>query len=81
MAIGSTGQGPRLFVDGRLDDLLVDPPDDGAPAPGAILRAICDRPVKGQGGMFVRLPGGQNGFLRGARGLKPGQPLLVQVTG
>lgn len=66
-------------VDGKLDDLLVDPADD-APRPGAIFRAICDRPVKGQGGMFVRLPGG-SGFLRGARGLKPGLALLVQVTG
>ena len=67
------------LVDGRLDDLLIDPADD-APRPGAILRAICDRPVKGQGGMFVRLPDG-SGFLRGARGLKPGQAVLVQVTG
>ncbi|MEZ5769898.1 MAG: ribonuclease E/G, partial [Paracoccaceae bacterium] len=67
------------LVDGRLDDLVVDAGDD-APRPGAIYRAICDRPVKGQGGMFVRLPEG-SGFLRGARGLKPGQALLVQVTG
>jgi len=67
------------LVDGKLDDVLVDPADD-TPRPGAIFRAICDRPVKGQGGMFVRLPGG-SGFLRGARGLKPGQALLVQVTG
>lgn len=66
-------------IDGRLDDLLVDA-GDAAPRPGAILRAICDRPVKGQGGMFVRLPEG-SGFLRGAKGLKPGQALLVQVTG
>lgn len=67
------------LLDGKLDDLLIDP-DDDAPRPGAILRAICDRPVKGQGGMFVKLPGG-SGFLRGAKGLKPGQPVLVQVTG
>ena len=76
--IGGRRAAARL-VDGRLDDLLVDPADD-APRPGAIFRAICDRPVKGQGGMFVRLPDG-SGFLRGARGLKPGQALLVQVTG
>lgn len=67
------------IVDGRLDDLLIDPVGD-APRPGAIYRAICDRPLKGQGGMFVRLPEGA-GFLRGAKGLKPGQPILVQVTG
>ena len=76
--IGGRRAAARL-VDGRLDDLLIDPVDD-APRPGAILRGICDRPVKGQGGMFVRLGGG-NGFLRGSKGLKPGQALLVQVTG
>lgn len=69
------------LVDGQLDDLLIDPhPDDLTPRPGAIYRAICDRPVKGQGGMFVRLPEG-SGFLRGVTGLRPGQPVLVQVTG
>ena len=67
-----------LIVDGRLEDVLID--DPAAPRPGTIYRAICDRPVKGQGGMFVRLPEG-SGFLRGARGLAPGQPVLVQVTG
>ncbi len=68
-----------LLVDGQLDDLLIDASDD-APRPGAIYRAVCDRPVKGQGGMFVKLPEG-SGFLRGATGLKPGQAVLVQVTG
>ncbi len=69
-----------LLVDGRLDDLLID--DDGAaPRPGAIFRAVCDRPLKGQGGMMLRLPDGQTGFLRQGKGLKPGQAMLVQVTG
>ncbi|TCO69437.1 ribonuclease E/G [Rhodovulum euryhalinum] len=68
-----------LMVDGQLDDLLIDPPDD-RPAPGAILRAVVDRQVKGQGGVFLRLPDG-SAFLRQAKGLKPGQGLLVQVTG
>ncbi len=68
-----------LLVDGALEDLLVDARDD-TPRPGAIYRALCDRPVKGQGGMFLRLPEG-SAYLRGAKGLKPGQPLLVQVTG
>jgi Ribonuclease G/E len=69
------------LVDGQLDDLLIAPKDDSRPLPGAIYRAVCDRPVKGQGGMFVKLPEGGSGFLRGAKGLKPGQTLLVQVTG
>jgi Ribonuclease G/E len=68
-----------LVQDGRLDDLLID--DDSAPRPGTIFRAICDRPLKGQGGMMVRLPGGLTGYLRDGRGLKAGQAVLVQVTG
>ena len=67
------------MVNGALDDLLID--DDAHPRPGAIYRAICDRPMKGQGGMMVRLPDGDTGFLRQGKGLRPGQPLLVQVTG
>lgn len=68
-----------LLVDGRLEDLLVD--DDNAPRPGAIFRAICDRPLKGQGGMMLRLPDGETAFLRQGKGLRPGQAMLVQVTG
>ena len=68
-----------LLVNGKLDDLLIDAPD--RPRPGAIFRAICDRPLKGQGGMMLRLPDGDTAFLRQGRGLKPGQAMLVQVTG
>lgn len=68
-----------LVVDGQLEDLLVDPEGDVV-LPGAIFRAVADRPVKGQGGIFVKLPGG-SGFLRQISGIAPGQRLLVQVTG
>lgn len=67
------------LVDGKLDDLLID--DSDAPRPGAIFRAICDRPIKGQGGMMLRLPDGETAFLRQGKGLSPGQAMLVQVTG
>ncbi|MCO5128528.1 ribonuclease E/G [Albidovulum sp.] len=70
-----------LVVDGRLEDLLVAPADDAPPAPGAILRGTLDRFVKGQGGVFVKLPEGRRGFLRETRGLTPGQPIVVQVSG
>lgn len=70
-----------LMVDGRLQDFLVSPPDEKAPTPGAIYRAIADRPLKGQGGMMLRLPAGASAFLRQGKGLRPGQALLVQVTG
>lgn len=69
-----------LIVDGRLEDFLIDAVEDAGPVPGAIYRGICDRPMKGQGGMFLSLGDGK-GYLRGAKGLAPGQPLLVQVTG
>lgn len=72
-------QAAALIVDGRLEDLRVDPADDRA-VPGAIYRAVADRPVKGQGGIFVKLPQG-SGFLRQTAGIAPGQRLLVQVTG
>ena len=66
-----------LMVDGRLHDLLV---DADLPRPGTIYRAIANRPMKGQGGMFVTTPDG-NAFLRQIKGLSPGQAILVQVTG
>ncbi|WP_324753644.1 ribonuclease E/G [Roseovarius sp. Pro17] len=65
------------LIGGRLEDVLI---DGAAPRVGTIYRAIADRPVKGQGGMFLRTPDGP-AFLRQVRGLAPGQALLVQVTG
>lgn len=72
-------QAAALLVDGRIEELAIDPKDDVA-IPGAIYRAVADRPVKGQGGIFVKLPEGA-GFLRQISGVAPGQRLLVQVTG
>jgi len=69
-----------LLVDGVLEDILIDPADDTAPVPGAIYRALADRPVKGQNGVIVKLTDGQRGFLRQAKGISPGQTMLVQVT-
>ena len=66
-----------LMVDGQLQDLLI---DSDFPRPGTIYRAIAERPVKGQGGMFLRTPDG-NAFLKQVKGLSPGEALLVQVTG
>ncbi|WP_439524789.1 ribonuclease E/G, partial [Marivita sp.] len=54
--------------------------DTDQPAPGTIYRAIVERPMKGQGGMFLRTPDG-SAFVRQVKGLAPGQTLLVQVTG
>lgn len=70
-----------LMVDGVLQDLILDPGALVPLAPGAICRGIVDRLVKGQGGVFLRLPGGESGYLRDRGGLSEGQALLVQVSG
>jgi len=66
-----------LMVNGKLDDVLI---ESDLPTVGTIYRARADRPVKGQGGMFLSTPDGP-AFLRQVKGLAPGQMLLVQVTG
>ncbi len=76
------GGAAALMVDGRLEDLLIDPDaTDPAPRPEAIYRAVAGRPMKGMGGVMVDLGDGASGFLRGARLPPPGARLLVQVTG
>lgn len=71
-----------LMVDGQLEDLFIDPPEDRGPAlPGAIFRARLGRPMKGQGGAIVDLGDGLTGFLRETRGHAAGDSLLVQVSG
>ncbi|THD75887.1 ribonuclease G [Thalassobius vesicularis] len=66
-----------LLVDGRLEDLLI---DSDQPRLGAIYRAVAERPMKGQGGLFVNTPDG-SAFLRQVKGIAPGDKLLVQVSG
>lgn len=70
-----------LVVDGQLEDLLLEAPEDADFAPGTILRGIVDRPMKGQGGVFVKLPNGASGFMRQVSGFAPGQRVIVQVSG
>lgn len=75
--IGDRAAAARL-VDGRLDDLLIDPPDDVI-RPGAIYRAKATRPMKGQGGMVLETPDGPL-FLRQGKGISAGDTLIVQVS-
>lgn len=70
-----------LMQDGRLEDLIIDTSALTPLGPGAICRARVDRLVKGQGGVFLRLPDGARGYLRDRSGLREGQSLLVQVSG
>lgn len=70
-----------LMVDGQLEDLLIDSSAIVPLPPGVICRGRVERQMKGQGGVFVRLPDGAKGFLREVKGLAPGANVLVQVTG
>lgn len=69
-----------LLVDGQLHDLLVDPPNDGRPHTGEIYAGRAQQPMKGQNGILVDLGNGRRGFLKQARGIAPGTPMLVQVA-
>ena len=52
----SGGHAAALVVDGRLEDLLIDPDaDDPTPRPEAIYRARPRRPMTGAGGAIVDL--------------------------
>jgi Ribonuclease G/E len=80
-ALPRGGYAVARILDGRLDDLVVDPPPgDLAPKPSAIYRAVPGRPMKGMGGIMVALGGDRTGFLREAAGIAPGKPILVQVA-
>ncbi|MBV1864567.1 MAG: ribonuclease E/G [Rhodobacteraceae bacterium] len=69
-----------LVQDGVLHDLIIAPLNDPRAQPEAIYRAKVMRPMKGQHGVTVDLGQGQTGFLKQAKGLSPGQMLLVQVA-
>lgn len=80
------GHAAALMVDGRLADLLLDPPaGEATPRPESIWRGVAGRPMKGMGGVMVELGasanGGPTGWLRGPKLPAPGRPLLVQVSG
>lgn len=70
-----------LMVDGQLQDLIIDTTGVTPLPPGAICRGKVDRLVKGQGGVFLRLPDGAKGYLRDRSGLREGQAMLVQISG
>ena len=70
-----------LVVNGRLEDLILDPPTDaGLPMVGDVITARLTRKLPGKGGAFCDLGDGTHGFLRDAGGLGEGASALVQVT-
>jgi Ribonuclease G/E len=74
------GKLAALLVDGRVEDLLVDPPDDDrAPRPEALVWGRVDRVVPAMGAAFLSLPDGQTGWLR-VEDAAPGRMMLAQVA-
>lgn len=67
-----------LMVDGILEDIIIAPPK-GIPPPGTIFAARAERPLKGTGGQFVRLPGDEKAFLKA--NAPQGRIIPVQVSG
>jgi ribonuclease G len=69
-----------LLADGRLEDVLLDPPvSDPAPWPETICLGRVDRVAPAMGACFVSLPNGQAGWLR-APDARPGEMRIVQVS-
>ncbi|MEM1316218.1 MAG: ribonuclease E/G [Pseudomonadota bacterium] len=67
--------------DGRLTDLLVDPPEgDATPRLEAVHRAKVVRKAPAVGAVFLDLGDGLEGFLKGGKGLAPGDRPLVQIA-
>lgn len=67
-----------MMVDGILEDVIIAPPKDVPPL-GTVFAAKTERPLKGTGGQFVRLPGGGRGFLKA--NMPQGRIAMVQVSG
>ena len=68
-----------LVVDGRLEDLLIDPTDN-APQMEEIHLVRVRRVIAKQGVAHVKLGDGK-GFLRDAKGVKEGDLVIAQVSG
>lgn len=74
------GHAAALMLDGRLEDVLIDLPDDGTPLPEAIYHGSVARPMKGMVGTMIDLGNGSRGYLRGQKLPAPGSKITVQVS-
>ena len=70
-----------LFSSNGIEDSYFTLVNDDFLTPGSIYIAIVDRIMKGQAGVFLKLPNANKGFLRNSKNLKPGKRIIVQVTG
>lgn len=71
-----------LVAGGRLEDLLIDPPEgDETPAMEEIHLVRVRRNIPRQGAAMVKMAGGASGFLRDAKGVSEGDLVVAQVSG
>lgn len=71
-----------LLVNGRLQDLLIDPPEGAnLPVMEEIHRVRVRRIIPKQGAAMVKLDQGRSGFLRDAKGVKEGDLVIAQISG
>ena len=69
-----------LVVDGRLEDLILDPPKRACLRnPGDICLVRVKRKLQ-KSGAFCEMAGGQDGFLKDARNVSEGERILAQVV-
>ncbi|MBT8475521.1 MAG: ribonuclease G, partial [Alphaproteobacteria bacterium] len=74
------GFAAALVEDGKLQDFILDPPNDTyPPLSGQVWTGKITRKLPGGGGAFCAR-GALEGYLRQAKGLKSGDTLLVQVV-
>ncbi len=74
------GFAAALVVDGRLEDLILDPPKGSAlPGSGDICTVRVTRKLP-KAGAFCEMAGGQEGYLREAKNVREGERILVQVV-
>jgi len=73
-------RGPEMaaLVEDRVVDWVFGP--TRGPVPEAVYKAKVDRTLPSAGAAFVSLGDGQRGYLRDAKGLAPGDVVLVEVT-
>lgn len=85
VAIENAARGFRaaLIVDGKLEDLLIDPQQGQKPLPssGDIVVVRMTRVLQNGRGAFAEMAGGGEGFFRDTRGLRTGERILSQVNG
>lgn len=80
VAIDRASGRAALVIDGRVEDLLEDPPEALAPAaPEAIHWAKVERVAPALGAAFLKLGDGSTGWIR-SREAKPGAMMLAQVS-